>query len=238
MDDQHIPPRLEPKSRLAARALNNAAGERRAGQGRGQIAAARLADAERLEANAAALMKLAGAPTVRSGEVTHVPGGSGPPREIVDTLSDPDQVAIDASVARTDLLLSLPADIFALSVDAAESANANNSYEKMLAHQLGLAHALLMKTGGRALEFEKRRGVGGDGFRQADSVELGRLSQAVSRLSLAFQGGLLTLQRLRNGGTQTVTVRHVTVQSGAQAIIGNVKAGGGRRRATRRMKTK
>jgi hypothetical protein len=47
-------------------------------------------------------------------------------------------------------------------------------------------------------------------------------------LCLSFQGGLLVLQRLKNGGSQTVTVRHVTVQTGAQAVIGNVN-GGGRR---------
>ena len=43
-------------------------------------------------------------------------------------------------------------------------------------------------------------------------------------------GGLLTLQRLRTGGNQTVTVQHVNVESGAQAVIGNVRTGGARRR--------
>jgi hypothetical protein len=147
---------------------------------------------------------------------------------IADTLTNPDQAAIEASVSRSELLLSGQTDIVALAVDAATSAKANNSLEKMLAHQLALIHTLAMKTGVRALEFEKRQGAWGEGFKQADSVELGRLAQATSRLSSSFQDGLLTLQRLRNGSSQTVTVRHVTVEAGGQAVIGNVKPGGRR----------
>jgi hypothetical protein len=45
-----------------------------------------------------------------------------------------------------------------------------------------------------------------------------------------FQDGLLTLQRLRTGGNQTVTVQHVNVAPGGQAVIGNVQAGGSKRR--------
>jgi hypothetical protein len=226
--DQRPTKRSEGKARLAQRALSNAAVERKLAQHAGKNAAVQLAEAERLESFAAELMKPAGAPTVRSGEVAFAPGGSGPSRVIADTLAHPDTAALEASVARTDLFLSAPADIVALAVDAAASAKANNSLEKMLAHQLALIHTLAMKTGARALEFEKRHGERGDGFKEADSVELSRQSQAISRLSLAFQGGLLVLQRLKNGGSQTVTVRHVTVQRGAQAVIGNVN-GGGRR---------
>jgi hypothetical protein len=218
----------ESKSRLAARALINAGVERESVQRGGPGAAAQLEEAQRLEAVAAALMKPSGTPTVKCGEVSHVPGNSGPSREIADTLSNPDQAAVEASVTRTDLLLSAQIDIVALAVDAAASAKANNSLEKMLAHQLALIHVLTMKTGARALDFEKRQGEYGDGIKQADSVELSRLVQATSRLSSAFQDGLLTLQRLRNGSSQTVTVRHVTVEAGGQAVIGNVKPGGRR----------
>ena len=35
-----------------------------------------------------------------------------------------------------------------------------------------------------------------------------------------------TLKRYRTGGTQKVTVEHVTVNAGGQAIVGNVAAGG------------
>ena len=34
------------------------------------------------------------------------------------------------------------------------------------------------------------------------------------------------MQKLRTGGNQTVTVQHVNVGAGGQAVIGNVQAGG------------
>jgi hypothetical protein len=228
MDDPQPLNKRETKSRRAETARRNAGVERRLAQHAGSEAAAQLKDAERLESVAADLMKPAAAPVVKCGEVTYVSGESGPNREIVDTLNNPDQAAIDASISRTDLLLAAPADIVALAVDAAASAKADNSLMKMLAHQLAMIHTLAMKTGSRALEFERRQGELGEGFKHTDSVELARLAQATGRLTSSFQDGLLTLQRLHNGGSQTMTVRHITVQAGGQAVIGNVKPGGRR----------
>jgi hypothetical protein len=236
--DAPPPPKPESRAHRAQRALRNAGIERRLALQGGSGAAAQLKDAERLEASALEWMKPEAAPTVRNGEVMYADGGSGPSSEVADTLRNPDQAAIDASVARTDLLLSSHTDIVALGVDAAASVKADNSLQKMLAHQLALIHVLVMKTGAQALSIESRRTPFNQGLTQPDSVELGRLAGATSRLSSTFQEGLLTLQRLRNGGSQTVTVRHVTVQTGGQAIIGNVEAGGGGRRATGRGKTK
>ena len=218
--------KLESKTRRAAKAMRNAGIERRYAHQGGSGSAPQVEEAERLETIATALMVPERAPTVRSGEISYAPDNSGPPTEIADTLRNPDQAAIDASVERTDLLLTPHADIVALAVDAAASAKAENSFEKMLAHQAALIHALTMKTGCRALEFEKRQGMYGEGFKQADSIELGRLASATARLSTAFQDALLTLQRLKNGGSQSITVKHVTMQPGAQAVFGNVKGGG------------
>ena len=53
-----------------------------------------------------------------------------------------------------------------------------------------------------------------------------RLVNAMARLMGTYQDGLLTLQKLRSGGNQTVTVQHVNVAAGAQAVIGNVRTGG------------
>jgi hypothetical protein len=229
MTDVRTAEKAETRSRQAERALRNAGIERRLAQYAGPSAFAQLEDAQRLEANAAALMKPTGAPTVRGGEVLYVPEGDSPSSEIANTLRNPDQAAIDASVTRTELLLTPHADIVALAVDAAASARANNSLEKMLAHQLAMIHMLMMKTGARALEFEKRQGPYAEGYRQADSIELGRLANAASRLSSSFQDGLLTLQRIKSGASQTVTVRHVTVAQGGQAVFGNVKTRGKRK---------
>ena len=44
-----------------------------------------------------------------------------------------------------------------------------------------------------------------------------------------FQKGLLTFQRVRTGGEQTIKVYYVNVSEGGQAILGNVKTGGKRK---------
>lgn len=232
MSDRQPKDELESKSHRAHVALRNAGIERQLAQRCGSEAEVQLKDAERLEGVAAALMKPVSAPVVKCGEVVRAAAVAGPAGEIVDTLSSPDQAAIDASVSRTDLLLSASTDIVALGVDAAQSMKAKNSLEKMLAHQLALIHALTMRTGSRALDLEKRQGLLEAGPKQTNSIELARLGQTTSRLASAFQEGLLTYQRMRCGGTQTVTVRHVTVEPGGQAVIGNVTPGG--RRSNRR----
>jgi hypothetical protein len=218
--------RSDTKSQRAEAARRNAGIERRLALHAGpEEAAARLKDAERLDRVASDLMRPISAPVVSCGEVTGASGENGPARQIVNTLSNPDQAAIDASIARTDLLFSASPDIVPLAVDAAASVKADNSLEKMLVHQLSLIHMLAMKTGSRALEFENRRGEFGEGFKQTDSVELARLAQVAGRLTSTFQDGLLTLQRIGNGGSQTMTIRHVNVHAGGQALIGNVKPG-------------
>jgi hypothetical protein len=60
-----------------------------------------------------------------------------------------------------------------------------------------------------------------------------RLAGAVARLMGAYQGGLLTLQRLRSGGTQKIVVQHVTVEDGGQAVVAGALTGGGGPRKAR-----
>ncbi|MGK7871423.1 hypothetical protein [Falsiroseomonas sp. E2-1-a20] len=63
------------------------------------------------------------------------------------------------------------------------------------------------------------------------SIEAARMARAAARVLECSQRGALTLDRLRNGGRQTVTVQHVTVQEGGQAVIaGTVKRGRGGRK--------
>jgi hypothetical protein len=92
----------------------------------------------------------------------------------------------------------------------------------MLAHQMAMAHHMAMKFADRALSYEHQTA--------GDQVEAARCANTVARLISVYQNGLLTLQRLRSGGSQTVTVQHVTVAQGGQAVIGNVAAGGTKRR--------
>ena len=56
-----------------------------------------------------------------------------------------------------------------------------------------------------------------------------RWTPMVSRLMGTFQDGMATLDRIRRGGRQTVTVQHVNVGPGGQAVVaGNLKAGAGK----------
>jgi hypothetical protein len=50
-------------------------------------------------------------------------------------------------------------------------------------------------------------------------VAVRALAGAAGRLMGAYQGGLLTLQRLRSEGTRKVVVQHVTVEGGGQAVV-------------------
>ena len=58
------------------------------------------------------------------------------------------------------------------------------------------------------------------------SVEAGRMANTAARLMDTFQHGLLALERMRNGGRQVVTVQHVNVSDGGQAVVAGTVGGG------------
>jgi hypothetical protein len=66
------------------------------------------------------------------------------------------------------------------------------------------------------------------------------VTNATARAMAAFNDAALTLQRLRTGGKQVVTVQHVTVKEGGQAVVAqNMKPSGktgGRKRRGRGLK--
>ena len=54
------------------------------------------------------------------------------------------------------------------------------------------------------------------------------MANASAKMMDAFQKGTLALHKLRTGGTQTVTVQHVNVSDGGQAVVtGGFSSGGG-----------
>jgi len=167
-----------------------------------------------LEKEARALMIPESSPAIANGEVVpETTSGSFAAFCIADTLQVPDMAAMDASIDRTDLLLLDSTNCVALAIDASQSIKAGNSLEKMLAHQLALVHKTSFTVMDKAMQ-------------QKDTVEQARLINASARLMSVYQQGLLTIQRLRTGGNQTMTVQHVHVASGGQAVIGNVKQEG------------
>jgi hypothetical protein len=135
---------------------------------------------------------------------------------IVDTLQNPNMVNVIASEHRVDLAASVGSGVAESAVDAAQSAQAENSLEKMLCHQMAAAHRAAMKLTAWSLNAS------------LPPVEIARLSNAAARMMQVCQEGLLTLQKGRTGGQQTVVVQHVQVSEGGQALItGSVKSGRG-----------
>ncbi len=62
----------------------------------------------------------------------------------------------------------------------------------------------------------------------ADIIERLELQERVfNKLARTFTTQMEALRKHRNGGKQTVTVQHVSVEDGGQAIVGNVQTGGG-----------
>jgi hypothetical protein len=53
------------------------------------------------------------------------------------------------------------------------------------------------------------------------------MAGAAARMMKTFQRGALTLERLRNGGRQTVVVQHVAVGDGGQAVVAGAVTQGG-----------
>lgn len=122
-----------------------------------------------------------------------------------ETLGNPDAAAIGASFSRTELLNGVR--LFDLGTDAATSISADNSLEKMLAHQMAAAHDLAMKLCYFAMDAD------------LGPLNIPKLTNAAVRLMEAYQGALLVLHKIKTGGRQTVVVQHVDVGSGGQAVI-------------------
>jgi hypothetical protein len=147
--------------------------------------------------------------------------------DLIDTVTrSPDLVTARASTAR--LTLAADAEVLDLAVDTAETIQARNSLERMLAHQLAAAHGLAMKLTAKASYFAGHVTSWDPKCRQQmQSIEAARMAGAAARMMDTFQRGLLTLDRLRNGGRQVVTVQHVNVGDGGQAVVaGEVSTGG------------
>ena len=130
----------------------------------------------------------------------------------MDMVKGPDWVNIYASRERTQLLDK--AQAFNLGADTADSIKPKDSTEKMLAHQMAAAHKAAL-------------GLLAMSAYQRNTVEQCRLANTAARLMDTYQRAMLTLKRNRSDGRQIVTVQHVQVADGGQAVIaGAVNTGG------------
>jgi hypothetical protein len=184
-----------------------------------------LKHADRIEARVREKLPERWAEIGAGGEL--VPNGAQqkPPAEYRSTVRKPDYVAAAASRDRLDL--AQQAGALETALDMADTIEAANSLEQMLAHQLAVAHNSAMKLTSQLNRQIERMAVLADGPRHAANVEATRLAGAVSRMMTTFQQGALAMQRMRSGGRQVVTVQHVNVGPGGQAVVrGHVSAGG------------
>jgi len=147
---------------------------------------------------------------------------------LINTLEQPTFITADASRSRLDL--AEEAQSLSGALDAADTIEARDSLERMLAHQLATAHVSAMKMSAdlnRRLDYLAN--VRGEESERVN-IQATRLANAVGRLMSTYQQGLLTVQRLRSGGKQTVVVQHVHVNEGGQAVVaGKVGRGAGGR---------
>lgn len=132
-------------------------------------------------------------------------------------LKSGDVTAMHTEAACERIKLARDTQSFELGADAAESVKASDSIEQMLIHQWAAFHKHAMQYLARA----------GD---ETNTIERCRMANTAARLASVSQEAIVTLNRKRTGGTQTVLVQHVSVNEGAQAVIGSVQTGGDGRR--------
>ncbi len=155
------------------------------------------------------------------------PDASSSWKEVMHTAREPaDLLAVDAGLERLDL--ARQANVLNMALDTAESIGARDAVQKMLAHQMAGAHRLAMRLVTTAnadiYRHERGRTMGSSPSALAEAT---RSAGAAARLMDAFSRSAIALDRLRNGGRQTVTVQHVTVTDGGQAVVaGSVTPGG------------
>ncbi|MDA8585561.1 hypothetical protein N9L47_04730 [Rhodobacteraceae bacterium] len=88
-----------------------------------------------------------------------------------------------------------------------------DAVERMLSVQLATTHVAMVRTA-RAMtkcDFQSQQEA---------------YSNCYNRLARTYTAQMETLRKHRHGGKQTVTVQHVNVEDGGQAIVGNVSKGG------------
>ncbi len=90
-----------------------------------------------------------------------------------------------------------------------------NEMEAMLAAQMIAAHFCGLEMARRTQIFDQTR----------DTLVCN--SNMTNKFMRTFCAQMETLNKIRNGGKQTIQVQHVNVKDGGQAIVGNVETGGG-----------
>jgi hypothetical protein len=120
---------------------------------------------------------------------------------VVDTVADPDYVT--ASASRERLELASEAGSLDLALDAADTIQGQDSFEKMLVHEMAVLHRGMMRAAARMNE-ELYAAMGRDeGRREAANVRACRLAGAISRLSAPISRACSRYSASEPGETST-----------------------------------
>ena len=167
-------------------------------------------EATRLDAEAAKLLKPDHPIVVGTGGEVALADPDSCVRDLL--IENPTTTSLDASSHRLDLLERL--DCVAPALDAAESIQARNSFEKELAHQMAVAHTTAMSLLAEASETRRSSS-------SYNAEILALKKQHMARMFMDYHvRALEALMRVRSGGRQNITVTHKTVNvTSDQAII-------------------
>jgi len=131
----------------------------------------------------------------------------------------PDMAAVESSIQRMEL--SGGVDCLSIGIDTANSIKAKDTPERMLAHQMAACHKMAFNLMKEADQIDARYRLDAN---TASVIQTRKLNSA-NRLMQTFQQSMLTLQKMRTGGKQVMTVQHVQVNDGGQAIVAGGDAG-------------
>jgi hypothetical protein len=98
-------------------------------------------------------------------------------------------------------------------VDVVKGIQPKDQLETMLAVQMAVVHSVTIDTACRL-----------NGIFTLPQLDI--IERALNKLARTFSAQMEALKRYRTGGEQRVTVKHVTVNEGGKAIVGNVMHGG------------
>ncbi len=126
--------------------------------------------------------------------------------DIRNTLATPGVAALDASRDRLALVSQVGIDRVAMAVDAADSINAANSIEMMLAHQMAALHATAIDQMAKA------------NLIQDPKYAIAAMNLAIRAFS-AYQNAVLVFKRLRSSGSQSITIKHIDARDGGLVSV-------------------
>src|SRR5262249_55263023 len=179
-------------------------------------------EADEADRMADALLTLPVAPAIGAGGELHLSHDDAAAKPgLACTVENPDMVTVEAS--RERLELTADARYLSLAAGLADTLQARRQVKKALAHQMAAAHQMAMRFAATANKWLDKAHPDSP-FKGAKSasaamVEAQRAANASARLMSAYQDAALALQRLRTGGRQVVTVQHVQVAGGGQAVV-------------------